>query len=57
MSSPGTNVTLTAVDGHQLSAYRAEPSGAPRGGVVVIQEIFGVNEHIRKVCDGYAADG
>jgi carboxymethylenebutenolidase len=57
MSSPGTNVTLTAVDGHQLSAYRAEPSGPPRGGVVVIQEIFGVNEHIRKVCDGYAADG
>jgi carboxymethylenebutenolidase len=57
MSSPGTNVTLTAVDGHQLSAYRAEPSGPPRGGVVVIHEIFGVNEHIRKVCDGYAADG
>jgi carboxymethylenebutenolidase len=57
MSSPGTNVTLTAVDGHQLSAYRAEPSGPPRGGVVVIQEIFGVNEHIRKVCDGYAAEG
>jgi len=53
----GTQLTLTAVDGHQLSAYRAEPTGTPRGGVVVIQEIFGVNEHIRAVCDGYAADG
>ena len=57
MTNPGTHTTLTAVDGHQLSAYRAEPTGTPRGGVVVIQEIFGVNEHIRKVCDGYAADG
>ncbi len=50
-------VTLTAEDGHRLSAYRAAPSGQPRGGLVIIQEIFGVNPHIQKVCDGFAADG
>jgi carboxymethylenebutenolidase len=53
----GQTVTLTASDGHKFSAYRAEPKGKPRGGIVVIQEIFGVNDHIRKVTDGYAADG
>jgi carboxymethylenebutenolidase len=37
--------------------YRAEPTGAPRGGIVVIQEIFGVNRHIRSVVDGFARDG
>lgn len=50
-------ITLTAEDGHRLSAYRAAPDGAPRGGLVVIQEIFGVNSHIRKVTEGFAADG
>jgi carboxymethylenebutenolidase len=50
-------ITLTAEDGHRLSAYRAVPDGAPRGGLVVIQEIFGVNSHIRKVTEGFAADG
>jgi carboxymethylenebutenolidase len=53
----GQTVTLTASDGHKFSAYRAEPKGKPRGGIVVIQEIFGVNDHIRKVTDGYAAEG
>ena len=53
----GTTTTLTAEDGHRLAAYRAAPTGAPRGGLVVIQEIFGVNSHIKSVCDGYAADG
>jgi len=53
----GTWVELTAEDGHRLSAYRAAPAGAPRGGLVVAQEIFGVNSHIQSVCDGYAADG
>jgi carboxymethylenebutenolidase len=53
----GTQVTITASDGHQLAGYRADPAGPPRGGVLVIQEIFGVNAHIRSVCDGYAADG
>ncbi len=51
------NLTLTAEDGHQCGAYRADPDGTPRGGIVVIQEIFGVNKHIRSVCDGFAADG
>jgi carboxymethylenebutenolidase len=50
-------ITLTAEDGHRLSAYRAAPEGTPRGGLVVIQEIFGVNSHIRKVTEGFAADG
>lgn len=53
----GERVELTAADGFQLSAYRAEPPGKPRGGLVVAQEIFGVNSHIRGVCDGYAAEG
>src|SRR5713226_5712215 len=53
----GTMVTLTAEDGFQLAAYRANPRGKPRGGLVVIQEIFGVNTHIKKVSDGFAADG
>jgi carboxymethylenebutenolidase len=50
-------IELAAADGFRLSAYRAEPAGPPRGGLVVAQEIFGVNSHIRSVCDGYAADG
>lgn len=50
-------VTLTAADGHELSAYVARPQGEPIGGLVVVQEIFGVNAHIRSVADGYARDG
>ena len=53
----GTTIDLTAADGHRFAAYRAEPAGKPRGALVVIQEIFGVNSHIRGVADGYAADG
>jgi len=53
----GEMLTLTAADGHRLSAYRATPAGKPRGALVVIQEIFGVNSHIKKVTDGFAADG
>ncbi|OGA64832.1 MAG: carboxymethylenebutenolidase [Betaproteobacteria bacterium RIFCSPLOWO2_12_FULL_65_14] len=53
----GSMIELTASDGHKLAAYRADPSGKPRGGVVVIQEIFGVNSHIKQVADGFAADG
>ena len=53
----GQMITLTAKDGHTLAAYEAKPAGKPRGAVVVIQEIFGVNGHIRRVADGYAADG
>jgi len=50
-------IELTAKDGHQFSAYRADPSGRPKGTVLIIQEIWGVNDHIRKVADAYAADG
>jgi carboxymethylenebutenolidase len=53
----GTTISLTSSDGFQLSAYRAEPEGAAHGGVVVVQEIFGVNSHIRSVVDRYAAAG
>lgn len=53
----GTQITITASDGHELCAYRAEPAGRARGGVLVIQEIFGVNAHIRSVCDDYANEG
>jgi carboxymethylenebutenolidase len=53
----GTTIELTAADGHRFAAYRAEPAGKPRGALVVIQEIFGVNSHIRGVADGFAADG
>jgi carboxymethylenebutenolidase len=53
----GKMIELTAADGHKLAAYRAEPAGKPRGAIVVIQEIFGVNSHSRSVADGYAADG
>ena len=49
--------TLMARDGHEFSAWLAAPEGAPRGAVVVLQEIFGVNPHIRAVTDGYAAAG
>ena len=53
----GTMLQLTAGDGFELSAYRADPAAAARGAVVVVQEIFGVNSHIRSVCDGFSADG
>jgi carboxymethylenebutenolidase len=53
----GTMIELTAADGFRVAAYRADPAGKPRGGLLVVQEIFGVNSHIRSVCDGYAADG
>jgi carboxymethylenebutenolidase len=53
----GKMVEVTASDGRTLGVYRADPTGSPRGAIVLIQEIFGVNGHIRKVCDGYAADG
>lgn len=53
----GQWIELTAADGRTISAWRAEPKDRPRGGLVVVQEIFGVNSHIRSVCDGYAADG
>ena len=53
----GQDIKLTASDNFQLGAYRADPAGAPKGAIVVIQEIFGVNHHIRNVCDRLAAEG
>ena len=52
-----STITLTAADGFTCSAYVSEPSGTPKGAIVVLQEIFGVNSHIRGVADGYAAAG
>jgi carboxymethylenebutenolidase len=50
-------VKLQASDGHELDAYVAEPEGTPRAALVVVQEIFGVNEHIRAVADRFAKEG
>ncbi len=53
----GEQVKLRASDGHELGAYAARPHGTARAGLVVVQEAFGVNSHIRSVADGYAKDG
>lgn len=53
----GVNATIASVEGFDLGVYVAEPDGEAKGAVVVIQEIFGVNQHIREVTDGYAAHG
>ena len=53
----GKDLKLTASDNFELGAYRADPANAPKGAVVVIQEIFGVNHHIRAVCDRLAGEG
>ena len=53
----GDMIQLKAADGTLVAAYEARPSGKPRGAMVVLQEIFGVNSHIREVADGYAAQG
>lgn len=53
----GDFTTLMARDGHEFNAWLAAPSGAARGALLIAQEIFGVNHHIRGVADGYAAEG
>lgn len=53
----GTTIKLTASDGHAFDAYRADPKGKPKAALVVCQEIFGVNSHIRRVVDEFASDG
>ncbi len=53
----GTMLTLKASDSASIGAYRADPAGKSRGALIVCQEIFGVNQHIRSVCDRYAAAG
>ena len=53
----GKTIELHTADGQRLGAYLAEPTGTPKGGIVVMQEIFGVNPHIRSVADKYAQAG
>ena len=53
----GTDLKLTASDGHTLDAYRADPDGKARGGIVIVQEIFGVNDDIRETVDNFAKQG
>ncbi|NOX50082.1 MAG: dienelactone hydrolase family protein [Gammaproteobacteria bacterium] len=53
----GENISLAASGDFELGAYVAKPQGEAKGAVVVIQEIFGVNQHIREVTDGYASAG
>ncbi len=53
----GHRVELIAADGHALDAWVADPEGKPVGGLLVIQEIFGLNSHIRSVCEHYAEAG
>ena len=51
------SITLTASDGHSVAVYFAKPAGKPKAAVVVVQEIFGVNAHIKEVADRFAAAG
>jgi carboxymethylenebutenolidase len=53
----GEFTTLMARDGHEFNAWLAAPSGPARGALVVAQEVFGVNRHIRNVSDSFAAEG
>src|SRR5580693_1060871 len=50
-------IKVKAEDGHELNAYVARPKGEAIGALVLVQEIYGVNSHIRSVADGYAKDG
>jgi carboxymethylenebutenolidase len=53
----GETVKLTANDKHSFDAYVARPADQPKAGLVIVQEIFGVNQHIRRIADGFAKDG
>ena len=53
----GKMIRLKAGDGHELDAYVEEPKGTPKGGIVVVQEVFGITDHIKRVVDEYAAQG
>lgn len=53
----GDSLQIATGDGHLVDAYLARPSGAARGGLVVIQDAYGLGSYIQSVCDGYAADG
>ena len=51
------SISLKTSDGHSLGAYEARPDKSPRGGIVLLQEIFGITAYIRRVCEGYARHG
>lgn len=53
----GQMIRMTMSDGADIAVYHAEAVGDRRGGLVLVQEIFGVTDHIRELCDDYAADG
>lgn len=53
----GDMIRMTMSDGAEIAVYHALPVGARRGGLVLVQEIFGVTDHIRELCDEYAAYG
>ena len=53
----GEFTSLTATDGHVFDTYSSVPKSRPRGGLVVLQEVFGVNAHIRDVCERFSEDG
>ena len=57
MTANGKMIRMTMADGAAVGVYHVEPSGQRRGGLVLVQEIFGVTEHIREQCDRYAAEG
>ena len=57
VDSMAETITITMEDGHEMPVYHALPAGERRGGLVLVQEIFGVTDHIREMCDEYAADG
>jgi carboxymethylenebutenolidase len=53
----GQTIRMTMSDGADIAVYHVEPLGERKGGLVLVQEIFGVTDHIRQLCDEYAADG
>src|SRR5690606_1731425 len=57
MALKGSMISMAMDDGAEIGVYHVEPTGERRGGLVLVQEIFGVTEHIREQCDGFAADG
>jgi carboxymethylenebutenolidase len=57
MALKGKTIQLKSGDGAEIDCYHVQASGDRKGGLVLIMEIFGVTDHIRELCDGYAADG
>ncbi len=57
MSHKGKMITLKSDDGADILAYHVKAEGTRKGGLVLIMEIFGVTDHIKDLCDGYAERG